>query len=112
MVESTPAQRFAALGNDLRLACFRLVIRAGADGRSAGDIARHLDVAPSTLSSHLATLQRCGLLSSRRERQRVIYSVDAAVVRSLIGFLVDDCCQGRPELCGLATNDAATNACS
>jgi len=111
MIDATPAQRFAALGNDLRLACFRFVIRAGANGRSAGDIARHLDVAPSTLSSHLATLQRCGLLSSRRERQRVIYTVDEAVVRSLVGLLVDDCCEGRPELCGLATAEAATDAC-
>jgi len=111
MLESTPAQRFSALGNDLRLGCFRYVIRAGAAGRSAGDIARHLGVAPSTLSSHLATLQRCGLLSSRRERQRVIYTVDAEVVRSLIGFLVDDCCQGRPELCGLATAGETTDAC-
>lgn len=110
MLDSTPAQRFAALGNDLRLACFRFVIRAGADGRPAGEIARHLDVAPSTLSSHLATLQRCGLLSSRRERQRVIYTVDDTVVRSLIGFLVNDCCEGRPELCGLATATAGTNA--
>jgi len=111
MFESTPAQRFAALGNDLRLASFRFVIRAGADGRAAGEIARHLDVAPSTLSSHLAVRQRGGLLSSRRGRQRVIYTVDDAVVRSLIGFLVDDCCQGRPELCGLATAEVAADAC-
>jgi DNA-binding transcriptional ArsR family regulator len=102
MADSTPSQQFAALGNELRLACFRFVIRAGEAGRAAGEIAEALGVAPSTLSSHLATLHHCGLLSSRRDRQRIIYSVDPQAVRNLVAFLLDDCCQGQPELCGFS----------
>ncbi len=100
------AEQFAALGNPLRLARFRYVIRAGVSGYAAGEIARELDVAPSTLSSHLAVLQHCGLLTRRRDRQRIIYSVNAQAVRALIGFLLNDCCGGHPELCGVVLDDA------
>lgn len=99
----SPAQQFAALGNPLRLEVFRFVIRAGREGRPAGEIAQHLDVAPSTLSGHLSALQRAGLLTSRRDRQRMIYAVDPGHVRDLVEFLLHDCCQGQPELCGLAS---------
>ena len=105
------AEQFAALGNSIRLECFRYVIRAGAAGRCAGDIARELKVAPSTLSSHLGVLQRCGLLTSRRDRQQVIYAVEAEHVRDLVAFLLDDCCQGQPELCGFSRAGATNDAC-
>ncbi len=60
------AQRFAALGNGLRLAVFRLVIAAGDQGIPAGQIASRLDVPASTLSSHLKILRRlaCSLSSA------------------------------------------------
>lgn len=99
--ELRSARQFAALGNPLRLACLRFVIAAGSTGRAAGDIARALGVGPSTLSSHLAVLQQCGLLVSRRDRQRVIYSVNCGALRALVAYLVEDCCHGHPELCGL-----------
>jgi len=56
-------------------------------------------------------VQRCGLLTSRRERQRVIYAVDPDHVQDLIAFLLDDCCQGQPELCGLSRAGETANAC-
>lgn len=95
-----PSQ-LAALGNDLRLNVFRFVIHAGTQGRSAGEIAKHFDVSSSTLSSHLKTLQQSGLFQSRREHQRIVYSVDQDHVRKLIQFLVSDCCGSNPKLCGL-----------
>lgn len=96
---------FAALGNPLRLRIFRLVVAAGPAGLRAGLIAERLDVPPSTLSTHLRTLQGAGLLTARRERQRIVYAVDAVAVRSLVAYLVEDCCGGRPELCGLPRCD-------
>jgi ArsR family transcriptional regulator, arsenate/arsenite/antimonite-responsive transcriptional repressor len=101
-MESRAADQFSALGNTLRLECFRYVIAAGDEGRAAGEIARALGVAPSTLSSHLAVLQHSGLLTRRRDRQRIIYAVDAEAIKALVAFLLDDCCGGRPELCGIA----------
>lgn len=95
------AQRFAALGNALRLDVFRLVIACGDQGIPAGQIAAELDVPASTLSSHLKNLQQVGLLASRRDQQKLIYTVNQEVVRELIAYLVKECCQNQPALCGL-----------
>ncbi len=95
-------EAFAALAHELRLEVFRLLIGELPDGLPAGQIAHRLKVPASTLSTHLAQLERAGLLKSRRERQRILYAVDTAGTKSLVGFLVNDCCGGRPELCGYA----------
>lgn len=90
----------SALANDLRLSVFRLLMRTGPEGMPAGDIAARLQVPPSTLSAHLAQMCRAGLLRSVRDHQRIIYAIDVDGTRELISFLTDDCCQGRPEICG------------
>jgi DNA-binding transcriptional ArsR family regulator len=92
---------FAALAHDLRLSVFRLLVGVAPDGMPAGQIAVRLEVPASTLSTHLAQLERAGLLRSWREHQRILYAVDTEGTRSLVGFLIDDCCGGQPELCGL-----------
>jgi len=99
--EPAQAARFAALGNPLRLAVFRFVIAAGSEGRSAGTIADALEVPASTLSSHLRVLSQCGLLSTRRDGQRIYYAVRPDSVQGLVRFLLADCCQGNPALCGV-----------
>lgn len=95
----------AALGHGTRLAVFRLLVKAGPDGLPAGRIAEELAVAPSTLSAHLAQLERAGLLRSARADRRILYAVDFIGTRRLLAFLLDDCCDGRPELCGLSPTD-------
>ena len=111
-VNSAPTQRveeslqFAALGNELRLRVFRLVIAQGKPGIAAGKIAEQLQVPASTLSSHLKTLQQVGLLIATKEQQKLLYSVDHNTVRGLVKFLVQDCCQNQPELCGLQFSGA------
>ena len=95
------ADQLAALGNELRLNVFRFVIGAGEKGRCAGEIAEHFGVSASTLSSHLKTLHQTGLFQSRRDHQRIFYSVEHLQVRKLILFLVSDCCSSNPDLCGL-----------
>ena len=94
---------FAALAHELRLALFRLLVSREPDGMAAGEIATELGVGPSTLSAHLAQLERARLIKSRRESRRIIYSVDRDGTQGLVSFLVDDCCGGRPELCGIST---------
>jgi ArsR family transcriptional regulator, arsenate/arsenite/antimonite-responsive transcriptional repressor len=91
--------RLSALAHASRLAVFRLLVRAGPGGMSAGDIARTADITPSTLSTHLAILSQAGLIAARREGRSLIYSADYAGMRELLGFLVADCCAGRPEIC-------------
>lgn len=94
------AEVFAALAHDLRLQVFRLLVGTLPDGMAAGQIALRLHVPASTLSTHLAQLERAGLLKSWREQRRIVYSVDTEGTKQLVGFLVNDCCNGQPELCG------------
>lgn len=90
-----------ALAQDARLAVFRLLIRQGAEGLPAGIIAERLGVPAATLSFHLAQLGHAGLIDSRREGRFIIYSANIATMRALLTFLLEDCCQGHPELCGV-----------
>jgi len=90
---------FGALSQGTRLEAFRLLVRCGADGMAAGDIARALNVAQNTMSTHLATLVNANLLESRREGRSIIYSVDLDGTQALLRFLLEDCCQGQSEAC-------------
>lgn len=89
----------SALAQGHRLAVFRLLVKAGPDGLPAGAIAREVGVRPNTLSTHLAILDHAGLIRARREGRSVIYAADYAAMRALMGFLAEDCCGGKPEIC-------------
>ena len=90
---------FAALGQPTRLDAFRLLIEAGEAGLPAGEVAARLAVRHNTLSSNLAILQQARLVRSRREGRVIRYFADLDGLRRLLGFLLQDCCGGRPELC-------------
>ena len=98
---------FAALSQDTRLSIIRLLVKAGPDGVTAGDIADEVGVSASNLSFHLKELQHAGLVAARRDARSIIYSADYTALRGLIGFLMKDCCGGRPEICGPILDDAA-----
>ena len=90
---------FGALAQETRLACFRLLVRSGAGGMAAMEIAKSLDIPQNTLSSHLAKMVTAGILESRREGRSVIYSIDLKGTQALLTFLLEDCCQGQPQSC-------------
>ncbi len=89
---------FEALSNDTRLAVFRLLVKAGPKGMSAGEIAERLGVVQNTMSSHLQKLARAGIVASQRQSRHIIYRVDFETVRALILYLLEDCCGGDAEL--------------
>ena len=99
MDQSKTIKALAALAQESRLQAFRLLVRSGPDGLAAGEIARRLDVPHNTLSSHLAILANAGLLTSHRQSRSIIYRIDFDGTRELLSFLMQDCCQGSPELC-------------
>lgn len=92
----------AALAHETRLELFRLLVRLGDEGMPAGELAEALDVAPSTLSHHLAQLEHAGIITARRESRHIFYAVAIAGISDLLSYLIEDCCQGAPEICGLA----------
>jgi ArsR family transcriptional regulator, arsenate/arsenite/antimonite-responsive transcriptional repressor len=100
MMESKSAvASLAALAHEGRLAAFRLLVRSGDEGLPSGDLAELLGVPANSLSTNLGILARAGLVASRRQGRLVIYQANYSGMSSLISFLMEDCCRGRPEVC-------------
>lgn len=93
----------SALAHETRLAVFRRLVQAGPTGENAGTIAEGLGVPAPTLSFHLKELERAGLVEARRESRNIIYAAQYGGMRDLLAFLMQDCCAGHPEICGLET---------
>lgn len=110
MNDRTAAASMAALAHEHRLRIFRLLVRRGPSGIPAGDIAVHVGISPTNASFHLKELDRAGLLRATRKGRHVLYAVHVEGMRRLLGYLTEDCCQGRPELCGAAFA-AASKVC-
>ena len=104
----------AALAQDNRLDIFRLLVEAGPEGMPAGHIGTSLRLPPNALTFHLDRLREANLVTSRREGRSMIYAAQFEAMNSLVSYLTDHCCQGRPELCKPKVGNAArrTAACS
>lgn len=89
-----------ALSQEHRLAAFRLLVQAGAEGIPAGAIAGKIGVPPSSMSFHLAQLANAGLVTQRRESRSIIYAADYGAMNGLMAYLTENCCGGVP--CGTA----------
>ncbi len=94
---------FEALSSAVRLETFRLLVRHEPTGLVAGEIATALGVSPANLSFHLKTLTHAGLVAVTAEGRFQRYRALLPAVRELVGFLTDECCQGRPEQCADAS---------
>ena len=101
----------SALAHEGRLATFRMLVQAGPGGIAAGEIARRLDAPPNTLSANLKVLTHAGLSSSRREGRSIIYSAQYDQMSQLLGYLMEDCCAGSPEICAPLAEVLARTAC-
>lgn len=100
MDDLTAVRALAALAQTHRLAIFRTLIKAGPSGLQAGEIARAVGIGATTASFHLKELDRAGLVRTWRVGRFIRTAVEVEAVRRLFGFLVEECCAGRPELCG------------
>lgn len=99
MKKQSALELLAALAQENRLDVFRLLIEAGPEGMPAGHVATALRLPPSALSFHLDRLREAGLISVRRDGRSLIYAARFEAMNELVGYLTDQCCQGRPELC-------------
>ena len=102
----------AALAQQTRLLAFKELIKAhaiesDAGGLAAGELAKKLGTASSTLSFHLKEMHWAGLITSRKEGRSVIYKANLDSMQSLVTYLLEDCCGG---VCGSATPQPKLNS--
>jgi DNA-binding transcriptional ArsR family regulator len=107
MDETGIVASLAALAHEHRLRIFRLLVKRGPSGLPAGEIAERVGISATNMSFHLKELDRAGLLRATRAGRYIRYAVDVDGMRKLLTYLTEDCCQGRPELCGDAFVTAA-----
>lgn len=106
MKKSAVIAALGALAQETRLDIFRLLVQQGPDGLPAGEIGARLGQPSPTMSFHLNQLRFAGLVSSRRASRSIIYSANFKAMNSLLGYLTENCCGGRPELCSPAATVA------
>ncbi|MEL6977917.1 MAG: metalloregulator ArsR/SmtB family transcription factor [Pseudomonadota bacterium] len=94
MDEAKTVAALAALGHEIRLKIFRLLVRAGPEGLNIGEIAGHLDLAPSTLAHHLASLKQAGLVSQEKRGREVRTVAEAPRLQAVMSFVMENCCVG------------------
>lgn len=92
----------AALAQEHRLGIFRLLVTHGLAGLPAGEIGERVGISATSASFHLKELEHAGLVGAKREGRFIRYSIRVETMRALLGFISEDCCQGRPELCGIS----------
>jgi DNA-binding transcriptional ArsR family regulator len=110
METETAVAALGALAHPGRLDVFRRLVRAGAEGLAAGEIARITQSLPNTLSANLSILAGAGLIASRREGRSIIYTARYDRMTELLAFLVEDCCGGKAEVCAPLA-EVASRAC-
>ncbi len=98
-------QIFESLSSAIRLELYRLLVKNHPTGLVAGEIAQQLNIAPNNLSFHLKAMTYANLVSVRQEGRFQRYSANLAIMQATISFLTNQCCQGNPTQCSIASID-------
>jgi DNA-binding transcriptional ArsR family regulator len=97
MKKQNAVAALAALAQDNRLDVYRLLVQAGPQGMSAGGVASALKLAPNTLTFHFDRLREAGLVAVRRDGRSMIYAARFDTMNALLGYLTENCCQGKSD---------------
>jgi DNA-binding transcriptional ArsR family regulator len=92
MNEKNAVGALAALAQESRLAVYRLLVQRGPEGYPAGEISERLAIPGPTLSFHLKELAVAGLVTARKDGRFIHYSPNFERMRTLVGYLTDNCC--------------------
>lgn len=87
----------SALAQETRMEVFRLLIKEGPDGLSAGKIAEIMQVPAATMSFHLSSLASAGLLKSKKDGRIIFYSAKNKSIKNLYKFLTENSYKKRME---------------
>jgi ArsR family transcriptional regulator len=83
-------EAFKALAHLSRLQIFFVLVKAGRE-MTVGEIQEAVEIPGPTLSHHLDTLRRAGLVESRKEERYIYYSVQREQVTTLVRLLTACC---------------------
>ncbi|MCG6901481.1 MAG: metalloregulator ArsR/SmtB family transcription factor [Rhodobacter sp.] len=87
------ASTFAALGSEQRLGVLNVLVRAGPDGLSIGELGARAGVTGSTLTHHMKILAQAGLVTQVRQGRTIICAAAAYdEMKALSQFLLSECC--------------------
>jgi len=99
MDKNTAISIFESLASGVRLDIYRLLVKTGASGLVAGEIAATLELPSTNLSFHLKALTHAKLLSVTQEGRFQRYRANMVLIQDLILYLTEECCSGHPEQC-------------
>ena len=98
MRDRVAVKALSSLAHEHRLKVFKILVRYGPEGITAGNIAKQLRLPPSSLSFHLSHLEASGLVRSWRRQRWIFYAIEVRKTQQLLRFLTEDCCRDLPEL--------------
>jgi ArsR family transcriptional regulator len=88
------AALLAQLGNRARLEILRLLVRAGPEGLTVGEIQASLRLPASTLAFHMRGLVSVGIVRQERQGRVVLCRPCFDVLDEVTTFLRSECCTG------------------
>jgi DNA-binding transcriptional ArsR family regulator len=87
-----------ALAHASRLAVYRLLVQAGPKGLAVGDLQARTRIPAATLTHHLHSLRRAGLVDDARDGRSIVCRADYEQMNALLAVLTENCC-GDPAAC-------------
>mgnify|MGYP001586602936 FL=1 len=86
------ASAFAALGSEQRLTVLRVLVRAGDEGLSIGELGERSGITGSTLTHHVKLLAQAGLVDQVKTGRVIRCAVSYPRIQELSTYLVQECC--------------------
>ncbi len=99
MDRDSAVRLFESLASGVRLDMYRLLVRRGPEGATAGEIARAFGLAANNASFHLKAMTHAELVSVTAEGRFQRYRARFEVMNALIAYLTAECCDHQPERC-------------
>ena len=96
VTEQYAADALAALGNRTRLRIFKLLVKAGPEGTNIGTLQQRLAIPATTLSHHIVSLTKAGLVEQQRRGREVICTANYNAVNNVLAYVKTECCAGLP----------------
>lgn len=90
--QTEAASAFAALGSEQRLQIVEILVRAGHNGLSVGELGKACGITGSTLTHHLKILSAAGLLEQAKTGRVIACAVNYDTLENLSRYILRNCC--------------------